>query len=205
MVNKKHAKVAPLFLSTTLCTTCANSEYISPSFYPNSPKKQLKAPEFWDSLYKFSTKPSNQVGKKSIFSHVPGVTLKLLFLPHRSCFLATSYYKLFRPFGSNTGNCPFHPFSHKNVVNFEAGPSLKATCFMGPNAHHFPFSQTKGPRIVCIFVKKTERESPKTCRQSSRRNELINRAPPHLTPASEIYRAFGISAVAVSSKSSRMQ
>lgn len=84
----------------------------------------------------FSLSPTSKSMKEHFLVHTKA-SLQLLLLLHRSCFLATSYYKVFRLFGSKAANCPFHPFFCKNVVNCQAGPSLKATCFMEPVALRF--------------------------------------------------------------------
>lgn len=59
----------------------------------------------------------------------------------------------------------------------------------------------KGPQILCIFVKQTESKSPKTHGQSTLLNQLIKCAVPTL----EIYSAFGITAISILFKLSRMQ
>lgn len=125
-------------------------------------------------------------------------------LPHRSCFLATSYYKLFRPFWQQHRKLLFSPALPQKCSQFLGRPSLKATCFMEPNVHGFSFSSKKGPKYFAFLWRKLS-ESPKTRGQSSLWNQLIKCAIPHFPPALEIYRALGTTAVSVLSKSSRMQ
>lgn len=148
--------------------------------------------EIKNSLHK-SCKRVNAWVRKALLTH-PRAVWSCWFASQ--LFSSHSYYKLFRPFGSNTRDCPFNPLSQQKCSQLLSKSFSGGTMLCEASTQLF--IQQWAPQIFCSFVKKIESKSPKTYGQSS----LLNQFKKCAMPTFEIYRAVGITAVFY--KSSRM-
>lgn len=142
-----------------------------PGFYPNQPKHKFKQLSLKFSPYEFSIKPHNRIGKKSIFSHIPRPVCSGCFASQK-LFSSHKLLQIVEIFWQRHRKLPLSPALPQKCSQFLGRPMSQGYLLYGANTHDFSFSNTKGPQMFCIFVKKTESKSPKTHGQSS----LLNRS-----------------------------